>query len=554
MKDKNLATSTGKLAVLIQNDIKVEVPARSVVYVEHIAKTSLRDTYIGGPRNLTEGDVDIVDRTAIMTTNDNDFRKIWVVNNENYLFHDVNGTGYAYSETGGTHAIDSAEFVQNFDHGKFKLNNDGNGFDNTNELNKYGLETMHIFSRSGSDQKNDVEINGNYFTLDASKVPLTHSRSLNDVSSGFAKYEIQNISNSIINNASNKHMVCRNINMVGNTSNVSAAIGSGEGGEQGSIERQMMLTSGGLNGFRTISHGKTSKVLSTMDVQNCNVSNCLISLYADCGMNIDYTHVKNSWANGLYAHVTQPDVVVSVSNSVIEASGGAAIQVDDQEFGIPSGGTGTAITPKAVIDYASCTVENYVSGAEQYFKGYGMESLAIGLKSLINSGVKGLGMTIVKNVVSPTTGLESECINWVYFTKTDNIKAAETVSSDIETDFMFGENYVKLTENIDTTEVAGTNLKNALYVDQSGHVNSDGTVNGLVVLDAVALGSGGKIAPYYPENAVFDHSRSTEQYVIVNVRINPSNQGLAGVGQMFFYFGMDQAIGYIQGMVELFKA
>ena len=213
-------------------------------------------------------------------------------------------------------------------------------------------------------------------------------------------------------NASDCDVTAMNMNVISNSNNASAMLGQ----DNKNVAEIMRFTSGGVSGFMNTDYYFGCDGM--LNLSSVNVTGSLIGIYCDSGLNAQYCHVKDSWANGVYAYCDS-SATVAMSHSVLESSGGCAFQVDDQNFTIIPNGYVT--NPTANIDYTTCTIENFVSGDEQWFKGYSMEVVALGLKSMIDNQVAGYGLTIIQERVNPVSGLPSEYMNWEFFTRTDNI-------------------------------------------------------------------------------------------------------------------------------------
>lgn len=404
-------------AINILRNIKVQPDAASMVYYPYAFDTpNLYNDLLcdnSGAFKLEGGYIDIVDGTAEMTTSGAYGPKIWTrVPNGEKVFTDKEGDDYYYNKDAGTHAIKSAEWKQEF--GKQDLSYTGKFIANLLD-NSFGVNLKQYsgYLRFGTNYPGEpLVINGNYLNIDASDLPRINSAESVGAGSVLATYKVNSHQTTMFHSYADQPICYNNMTLIGNTGNISASLGE-SGDSLKLIAQTMTITSGGTNGIRCNSYAEAPNC--SFITNGVNFTNILIPLYADGGATISYTHTVNTWANSIYSH-NDFGRTVSVDHSVFESSGGALADIEDSIYTLDT--LGYVTNPTVRFDYATCRLENMVSGEEQWFKAYSMESVALGLKSSLDAQIQaatGGTMTIIKKVTNPLTGLESECMNWVFF-------------------------------------------------------------------------------------------------------------------------------------------
>lgn len=511
---RNAMANPAVSAINIQNDLEPKFKSDSIAYFDHV-KTDLALVGYSNEVLIDSGECDIVDGSADMTTSTGYGPKIWKQSDTNVVFHDKDGIGYAYSSSEGTHAIKDAEYVQNFEGGKFKILSE---VGTTNYLNAYaakGYKPASPFSRHGTGNQALV-INGNYFTVDGSKLLKIKGTHTNSVGPITAEYKIQNIHVAIFENASDNSMTINGLNIIGNTLNQSSASDTTVDSRD-----QMMLTSGGVNGiYSTAREGNvTCATQVKTNINQVNIANTLIGAYYDDGGEVINAHISNSWASGFYGWSTygQP---VTVSHSYIENSGGCSVNYDNQH-------KANKAVPSVHYDLTTTKIDNFVSGDEQWFKAYAMETTAIGLKTMIESQVSGAGYTIIQNKVNEVTKLTSQCMNWVFFEKSDSVSTENEDPLTTGDEMHFGDNLI---------------YSGQQHPETGAYVYVDATMTPkLAILDMG--GTNLELTPGVSHPTVKLGEEGENSTIIIDL-VN---------GKQYLLFRQhDASIGFIQGMVELF--
>ena len=521
-------------SINIQTNIHAELAADMYGYMPFLMDTPyFREGILDWAKGATyesttglkTGDADIVDGTAVMTKEDGFGPKIFTYTSTSTpAFKDHKGAQVYYAGvSGGEYAIQTAKFKQNFDNGHFKIlavlphESVNSGY------SSYGYRTAQMFQRVGTGNVN-LEINGNYYDVSAEDALFCRSANKNSFSGKIATYEIQSCHQMMFVNASNCNLTVKNMNVISNSSNVSALLGQ----NSKDVAEIMRFTSGGVSGFMNTDYNSANQGM--MNLQGVNVTGSLIGIYCDSGLNASYCHVKDSWANGVYAYCDS-SAVVSISNSVIESSGGCAVQVDDQNYTL--GTSGHVTTPTAGIDFTTCTIENFVSGDEQWFKGYSMEVVALGLKSMIDNQVAGYGLTIIQEKVNPVSGLPSEYMNWEFFARTDGI----------------GDQSQKDPSDITTNMIFGSDLGNTGY-----------TASQLGIVDGSSPFAGAQVYSNADQSRMILMLNLTGEPYGAQPTLNPVGETQSIIveivngqmGNMHLFFRQNNDLGWLQGMVQLF--
>ena len=501
------------------NDIKVNTLPEYLIYKD-LAKEKLSGyALLDDNGNVINGCVDVIDYTAVMTTDAVKGSKIWIVNNTNPVFWaaptgpDEDPIGYSYAPDGqGIYAIESAEFKQNWGNGQFVITNcSPNKY---GSLSPYGLSPYSPFFRSGTGFS-PVTINGNYFTVDASSLPSVYAVGYNGVGSIIGAYRVQNIGNAIFNNCSDARMTLNEMTIIGNTSNLSASIPTESGGS--SVAQQMTIASGGINGVYAGRYADTNEA-GDIDspnghvvINSVNIYDSLIAIYADQGIKSDYVHVRNCWANGCYQWTRfGQNVTTKFEHTLLEASGGCATHIDDSRYDIEY--SGQIYNPHGIYDMSTCKIENFITGEEQWFKAYGMEIVAMKLKTTIEAQIRTQSedkLTIIQEKENPVTGRVNEYINWIFFDKTNDLatwngsefvnvsnqtKAYIDHPEDIGAQLSFDKNYK------DTVMIPGVGEMKLPTIPGLGQIYAEADADGNIIFDPATGNCNIVVASYLDPN------------------------------------------------------
>jgi len=497
---KKAYANTSTSGICILSDIEAKLDANQIGYIDYVKTGLYGQAAIEKPE--ARGELEIVDGSAIMSTT-YDGPKVWKQVDskpaEGFSFKGKGVDGeyhYYYYDLNGDYVIKEAKWETNYSStgGHFKIicgtcSDTGPGGFYTRVTNS-NLKLGNIYQRYSSSDIDDITVYGNYYTVDGSNLPYIVSTTHVDIEGVIAAYEIQSVAVGIFGNFSESTATFNNLTVIANTKDASSSL-NGNSGDTTSIAEYMSRTSGGYNGFRSMpmdvyyrnwcKEVKTKQTTATypelidtkcsLVLNNVNVYNTLIALYTDYRSNItaSYCHVKQTWANSLYAHGADN---IIVSKSCIEESGGAAYSVEDIIYIVTDyEGNVTGhdpMNPQVNIEFSNVSTSNFVSGEEQWFKAYSMEVLALGMKSKVNSAVSGLGYTVLQTVTDPNTGLATEKMNLVYLTLNDHIdqsaamKAQDVFKTDIDPDLVFG---VKQDLDAATREYLGIPEGFDLYVN-----------------------------------------------------------------------------------------
>ncbi|MDD4000121.1 MAG: InlB B-repeat-containing protein [Bacilli bacterium] len=290
-----------------------------------------------------------------------------------------------------------------------------------NDLSHHSGNVYQRFSVADTENPDNLVINGNYFTIDGSKLPYTNYEPGNiGLTVGGITYEqasalptatgykIRNVQIAIFNHialdyttaaiANYGGVTYHNLTVIGNTKTPS--IIDSEGSDQ--IKEALETMSRNSGGYVAIANNYNL----TLAVDNVVIGSSTIAIWSngETTINVNNAHLYNSWANTIYSYGGSE---LSVSNSVLETSGGAAIHVEDTKYS-------SVYAQTIFIDTSSVEINNWVSGEEPWFKAYSMELAAMQMKAQINSGVSAsLGASILRSITDISTGLMSRKMNFV---------------------------------------------------------------------------------------------------------------------------------------------
>lgn len=310
-------------------------------------------------------------------------------------------------------------------------------------------------SPADAENKDNLVINGNYFTIDGSKLPYTNYEPGNigiQIPGGsiltqagalptIPGYKIRNVLISIFKHISvdtaNPAKVnyggvtYNNLTVIGNTQtpNINYSEGSSD------LEEALEIMGRNSGGYVAISNSNNT----TLAVDNVVIGSSTIAIWSsnETDVIVNNAHLYNSWANTVYGYGIAS---LTVSNAILETSGGAAIHVEDSKFSSDYAQT-------IYFDSATVEVNNWVSGEEPWFKAYSMEFAAMQLKAKINSGVSAINASILRNITDPSSGLLSRKINFVMLILpvAQQLSPTEAIKGEIPIDKHTTPNYSDIT-------------------------------------------------------------------------------------------------------------
>ncbi|MGI6781999.1 MAG: InlB B-repeat-containing protein [Acholeplasmataceae bacterium] len=274
-------------------------------------------------------------------------------------------------------------------------------------INKAYL-TGNVYIRASlTDLEEDYYINGNLFTIDATQLTRSSIRSIGNLSKLVDTYKIVNqqasifayVSTNLETKYSQSTLHIKDMLIKGNTTN-SKLDSSSQAELQNSIEL-MNRNSGGHVAVQAV-YGSNVNITNTA-IMNSTIALTMNSGYGKAVLKTVYT--QSCWANSIYLHNGGEFELI---NTLLKDSGGAAIHAEDI-YSTP----GTPSPHKVTIDDLS-EIDNFVSGEEGYFKAYAMEFTVMTMKSQMELAVNPQGLTVIKLVTDPTTGLQTEKVNFKF--------------------------------------------------------------------------------------------------------------------------------------------
>ena len=308
--------------------------------------------------------------------------------------------------------------------------------DNGEILNIYknGVYRRTTNAEATVDSHDSITINGNYFTIDGTKLPYLDKEKSKKAKEGFG-YLLSEPQVGIFLYRSatvfteyaydykwdNKALyvdgtlTMNNLNIMGNykTEYISATV------------------PGQLNG-QTIPHLKMSSSVNgvvvrggTANLNNTTVTNCSWGLFLEGGvdgygpggyptkdtigsqrialkLNLNKSIIKNCWSDDIYSYRL---VDLSLTDTLLGYCNGATILMEDGPYASSSAenDAGTLgyseLTSKVMMDKATASaVDNWVIGTEPWFVAYNRVDQAALIKSMAESGYNAAGFTILKHV------------------------------------------------------------------------------------------------------------------------------------------------------------
>ncbi len=286
-------------------------------------------------------------------------------------------------------------------------------------------ETGNIYVRySRNVEEDQLIVNGNHFSINATQLPLLTTNENNYAnqpgelgiidgtnivnvqtsvffnsvkSSDFSQKATDAITNGLSRQAFDQieknKVVFNNISVFGNTK---APVGDMTNEE---IKKMVYENSGGYILLRSE---------NDIEVNNAVLKFAVISLTVnEFGTDalLNYANIEENWANAIYGYAASH---VSLQNSEIRNSGGAAVWLEDNDYR-----AGIA-TPSFEMDENSI-IDNFVAGTEPWFEAHGISLIAPGLKVGVDDGVataSGNTRTIIETRTNQTTGATFEGFNF----------------------------------------------------------------------------------------------------------------------------------------------
>ena len=403
--------------IIIHNDIQVSLAPNQIAYIPYLNDKFPLGTSESDYAHADYGYIKIKEGSFVEMTQEEGYGpRCWSTSGTGYSIKDKEGNTYYYVGGDSSYAIKEAEWITDYANqvkeGSFVSITRQMFFSTT--YDKYGIDTGSIFQRSnksghtGSSESGlvraeDVVVEGNYFTIDGSKLPYAYTKQSISFSNA---YHVSNVSTAFFETMSGSNSTFRNLRIVGNTSNATSSIDSD--GNSLSMKEYMKRTSGGYLGLKAYEYD------STITTDNVVLTNTVLGVHIgfDAIGDVNYTYVGNTWGNGVYI---SDGTSLSIKNSYVGNGGASAIHLEDKYY---IAGDVTH-NPKVNIDLSTTIIENPISGEEPWFKAYGMEVSCLGLKAGVDAGLKAVtlnglapnGLTCISKFTDPVSGLTTEKMN-----------------------------------------------------------------------------------------------------------------------------------------------
>ena len=261
-----------------------------------------------------------------------------------------------------------------------------------NPINKYEYS---VYTRSVANPADTITINGNFFKIDGSGLPYAHNgvdgRSwavdglsgyyVNNMQIGLFLYHCTDVNDKYIHNG---QAIFNDLYLeANNTGDAAASVKYND--------KDLLIYSGAYHGI--VCRG------GTINVNNTTIAKTNIAVFTESGdyaddmggvsatdstqqavqVNLYKAKLINSWSNQIYFYnFTKLDI----KESYLGVCGGGAIHSDD----IAHPASATTMSSVITIDKAT-RIENYVTGDEAWFRGYGMALQAKTVKQGVEGGL-----------------------------------------------------------------------------------------------------------------------------------------------------------------------
>lgn len=241
-----------------------------------------------------------------------------------------------------------------------------------------------------------LTVNGNFFTVDASKtdekgdmlVPRVYRRKASLSSDGnsgqaephgIAPYDVQNIQIALFVVYNDAASIAEAD--VKTTYNDLHIIGNSE--LKGGTEDEIAIYSGGHAGIMT---RDSSAEINNVYAHNLNIAYYLSSSTMQRQIDIVDSYADQCWANSIYGHTTAR---VNIIGCDLRASSGAAIHLEDNGQDVSEGQN-----PELYIE--NTKINNWVRGDEAWFTAWGVSGVASALKTTAQSSIQNFGYSMLK--------------------------------------------------------------------------------------------------------------------------------------------------------------
>lgn len=298
-------------------------------------------------------------------------------------------------------------------------------------INKYEYGVYTRMVSSGDDK---ITVNGNFFTIDGSELPLGHNGVdgrdwsvagelgyyMNNMQIGFFLYNCESTT------GENEYM--HNGQATFNDLYIRGNVGEDVAETEEYNAKELLIYSGAYHGI--VCRG------GRIAVNNTTINKTNIAIFSDGGVSItdgtqqasqwklDGVKLLDSWGNQVYMY---DFAKVEITNSYLGACGGAAIHLDD----IAYKATETTLNTVVTLDEATI-VENFIAGSETWFVGHGKADLAGQLKTRVENGLKEAEATVSQltgSQIPATTIIKkdngAERMNFVILVRGVNSEAAD---------------------------------------------------------------------------------------------------------------------------------
>ncbi len=313
----------------------------------------------------------------------------------------------------------------------------------------YNAYEYGAYRRITTDKTDKVEINGNFFQINASSLPLVDNRYDGRKWSvaGDASYYVHNSqvgvflywntfdNNGDYQNYHNGQLIVNDLSITGNNIPTEYSTQKGDVIEPDTMwypsqtdGKKLLVRSGSWNGI--VCRG------GTVNVNNTTIMNTNVAIFADGGIsasdstqqsvqyNLYQVKTENSWNTSVYLFYL---CKLNVTESYFGQGSAGAIMVDDRAY---NKDTETTLNTVVNVDKAT-TFNNWVAGTEAWFVAYGQAETAGLLKVLIEGSTEdGSGIAGATGGTCTVLDTTREKINLVLLVRSVNSEVSDWQTDD----------------------------------------------------------------------------------------------------------------------------
>lgn len=302
--------------------------------------------------------------------------------------------------------------------------------------NQYG---RGVYRRTTNNKNDNMVVNGNYFSIDGTKLPFVTDYSsrtsglsyqLMEVQIGIFMYRCVDIDytgdkRDITRRYADGNVTINNLKIEGNAKQNLSLAEEAIAGEDTTLLKMSAAFIGVVVRGGTMHLNNTTILNTTMGAMlDGGVSGYGSRSETKPGAAEDWVYDKNEtqsvklyvnngrfsgcWANNIYGYDL---VALDLKNTKLGHCNGASIHFDDHAYADPDNATYqntegySRLNSQLTMDqYTAINLQNWVTGSEAWFKAYGQDGNALMIKVAVENIANGKGMTILQNASGGAAG------------------------------------------------------------------------------------------------------------------------------------------------------